>query len=330
MLEAWPDGAATPCCGPEPRCCASPHAPSRAAAGHPPLLALLPSPPCSPAGRAGSIIADDPPAVQPSPPRSARLALAYSSGGAGTAGRPAFSEARGGSSRGADPDGRRGGLGRLLGGAARLVLTGAAAAAVAVAAHRAGPVVLQKGREAAGRLAEEQHRLAERWQARQQRKREEQAARAAAAAAQQRQQRPTAGGKAGMVDLPPRPGSGFRGLADVPPPHARAGAGRQADPPPGRKGGDLPPRERSQAAAAAAAAAKAAAAKQQPQQPQGRGVAGRSAGCADPLPPHLAAAARNGGGGVPGRVPPVAQVHPPPHGMLFPAMPPPDVAASMG
>ena len=293
-----------------------------------------------PAGRTG-IIVDDPPALQPSPPRSERLALAYSSGGAGVSGRPAFSEARGGSSRGADGEGRGGGLGRLLGGAARLLLTGAAAAAVAVAAQRAGPVVLQKGQQAAARLAEEQHRLAERWQERQQRKRQQAAAQAqrqreqtAAAAAQaQRQPRAPAASK-GMADLPPRPGSGFRGLPDAPPPHLRAGAGRPADLPPQPKAGDAPPWERSQAASAAKAAAKAAAAKQQPPQqpqrqqvPQGRPVRG-SAGCADPLPPHLAAAARNGG--VPGRVPPVAQVHPPPHGMLFPAMPPPDVSASMG
>lgn len=227
-------------------------------------------------------------------------------------------------------------------------------------------MVLQKGQQAAARLAEEQHRLAERWQERQQRQREqaavqaqrkrdqaavqaqrkrEQAAaeavqaqrkreQAAAAAAQQalqqRQQRPVA--SKGMAVLPPRPGGGFGGLSDAPPPHLRAAAGRPADLPPQPKAGDTLPWERSQAATAAAAA-KAAAAKQQPQPPQRQQApqgrpARASAGCADPLPPHLAAAARNGGVG--GRVPPVAQVHPPPHGMLFPAMPPPDVSASMG
>jgi hypothetical protein len=293
-------------------------------------------------GRSG-IIVDDPPALQPSPPRSERLALAYSSGGAGVSGRPAFSEARGGSSRDSPREGRGGGFGRLLGGAARLLLTGAAAAAVAVAAHKAGPVVLQKSQQAAARLAEEQHRLAERWQERQQRKAEQAAVQAqrrreqaAATAAQQQRQPRAAAGSKGMADLPPRPGSGFRGLPDAPPAHLRAGAGRPADLPPQPKKGDTPPWERTQAATAAKAAAKAAAAKQQPQQPQRpqapqapqRGPARGSAGYADPLPPHLAAAARNGG--VPGRVPPVAQVHPPPHGMLFPAMPPPDVSASMG
>lgn len=262
--------------------------------------------------------------MQPSPPRSERLAFAYSSGGGGVATRPsALSEARSG--RRADDGasgGRRGGLvGRLAG----LAVKGAAVAAVAVLAHKSAPTVLHKSQEAGQWLAEEQAKLSARWLAHQQRRREERRAREAAQRAPPRpkpQQRQQQGGRP-QADVPP-PHLAGRRMADLPLPPKAAQPSVPA----------AAPWQEAQAAAAAKAAAAAQQQRHKQQQPkpqpkpQQSPPQRRPAGApSDPLPPHLAAAARHAAAG---RVPPVAQMHPPPHGQLFPAMPPPDVAASMG
>jgi hypothetical protein len=257
--------------------------------------------------------------VRASSPAGDRLQLAYSSGGAGAAGRAQHSTARGGEAA-RPPRGDGGGPG-LVGRLTNLLLTGAAATALVVVAQHAGPAVVQKsqlvGREVARKVQEGQQQLAARRAAAKQRRQEEEAAarrkaaHAVAAPALSWQQggrgdqAPPRAGGARMADLPPRPAAGHAGAE---PAHKQrgAGAGRMADLPPHRqpsRGGDVRPQP--------------APAKRQP------GAA------TDPLPPFLAAAAaaRVAGGTGGGTGP---RVYAPQPGQLFPAMPPPDVSASMG
>ncbi|KAI3427948.1 hypothetical protein D9Q98_006338 [Chlorella vulgaris] len=283
-----------------------------------------------------------------SPPRSARQ-VPYSSGGIGAAGRAPYSLS---SVRGADSvrgGSERGGSGgrSLLGKLTSLVFTGAAAAAAVVVAQRAGPIVVQRGQEAASEVArrvqEQQQQLSARRQASQQRKRErdavreqqqqeaKQRAQIAAQAAAQAQAWQQQAAKASAVDVPPplpppraapgnrmadlpqRSPAGNGGMADLPRRPAAASSGRMADQPPAHR-----------------RPVRVPAAAQKP-----------PVGSTDPLPPFLAAAAaaaaaasdaprRGSQAGAPGSRQAGRQRIPTQHGQLFPAMPPPDVSASMG
>lgn len=350
-----------------------------------------------PAGYAASLTLDPPTRERPSdrgpprithsapvprsPPRD-RLHLAYSSGGAGVAGRsgrPDHSTARGGmgadagasisrSGRMNDGSSSSGGSG-LLGRLTNMLLTGAAAAAVAVVAQHAGPAVVQKGQEVARSLQGTQAAVASKWQAHQ-RRREQQQREKERQREQQRQRQKSSR----LADKPASP-STFRAMADLPPSPPREDSKQQpripssAGAPAPRRMADLPSWDRNQQAAAAAAAAAAVAAAQQrarnssgggpaPPSPLGGGRAavaalgggkpaagtssrsgGGGGGFLDPLPPHLAGAGRGmpapgsvagSNGGTPQRARPTPRGPQGAAGQLFPAMPPPDVSASMG
>ena len=267
------------------------------------------------------------------------------------------------SSRSGASDGGGGG-GGLLGRLTNMLLTGAAAAAVAVVAQHAGPVVVAKGQEAVRTLQEKQAAVASRWQASQrkredaQRKREAErragrladappspatyramadappAALSAQLAAQaapafapppRQQPKPSPGRLADLAMPPPRSPGARCAAADLPPaPRAGSTASRM---------GDLPIWERQQAAPAAAAAAAAAAAQRQASAASANkpGKPAAKAPMSDPLPAHLTGrpAPSSAAGSTGGRVLPRTGGRPA-HGQLFPAMPPPDVSASMG
>lgn len=365
-----------------------------------------------PAAYAASLALDTP--AEPRPPRimhsapaphprsplhdTGRLHLAYSSGGAGVAnrlGRQEHSTAR----RGADPgtstsnsgrsDGGRGGTG-LLGRLTNMLLTGAAAAAVAVVAQHAGPTVVQKGHEVARSLQGTQAAVASKWHDHQ-RRREEQREQQRRKQQQRQQEEQKQKQAAALAGQPATPAT-FRAMADLPPSPPRQQAASPAGPTPGpaqRSRADLPmpvpmpvprpvprpvpngpaggPRaatalpqwERQQQAQQAAAAAAAAAVAAQQRGSGGRGAAprgpaaallgsgagsqgttGNQGGFQPPLPPHMIGAARSAPSpgsaagsslGTPQRGPlPPPRGRYPQAGQLFPAMPPPDVSASMG